>query len=113
MVMDDNQSIVIFGQDITRIPCFRNSFLYGISGGIASGLFYFMCTSKPLMSSHCGMACFTVITLGYWTHCRYSYSKLRADMFKMQTLLREQALYEGTNRERELNEQLKQEAQDA
>ncbi|KRT83889.1 hypothetical protein AMK59_4164 [Oryctes borbonicus] len=108
MVMDENKSVIVFGQDITKIPCFRNSFLYGISGGIGAGLFYFMCTSKPLMASHCGMACFTVITLGYWTHCRYNYSKVRLDMMRMQRLLREQALYEGTGVEKQIDEELKQ-----
>ncbi|KAK9753425.1 Cytochrome c oxidase assembly protein COX20 [Popillia japonica] len=105
---DEDKSIIIFGQDITKIPCFRNSFLYGISGGLGAGLFYFMLTSKPLMASHCGMASFTAITLVYWFQCRYNYSKTRFEMMRIQKLLRQQAVYEGTGFEKEIENELKE-----
>ncbi|XP_022900111.1 cytochrome c oxidase assembly protein COX20, mitochondrial [Onthophagus taurus] len=104
--MSEDKAIILFGQDITKIPCFRNSFLYGISGGLGCGLMYFMFTSKPLMASHCAVASFGVITISYWAHCRYNYSKARFEMLRLQKLLQQHAMYEGTEAEKELDKKL-------
>lgn len=90
------QSVVVFGQDIAQIPCFRSSFLYGISGGIASGLLYFLLTSRVKTSMDFGVASFAIVTMSYWGHCRYNYSKNKFEMEKVQELLRRRAMYEGT-----------------
>lgn len=37
---------VIFGRDVSKIPCFRNSFLTGIYGGVGCGIASFLATSK-------------------------------------------------------------------
>lgn len=98
---------MIFGKDVSKIPCFRNSFLYGILGGIGSGLVYFLFTSKVRVATNFGVASYAVITMSYWTQCRYKYSKTKFEMAQVQKLLREHALYEGTFQEKELDEQLK------
>lgn len=35
---EERKHLVIFGRDVSEIPCFRNSFLYGIGSGIGTGL---------------------------------------------------------------------------
>lgn len=35
---EERKHLYILGRDVSEIPCFRNSFLYGISGGFGMGL---------------------------------------------------------------------------
>lgn len=37
-VDEDSRSLYIFGKDVSEMPCFRNSFLYGIGGGMGTGI---------------------------------------------------------------------------
>ncbi|KAG4074881.1 hypothetical protein HA402_009306 [Bradysia odoriphaga] len=90
------QSFHIFGRDITQIPCFRNSFLYGISGGIATAFGTFMYTSRPRLGMHVGMGAFTLTTIFYWFNCRYKFSQDKFKFAKLQTAMRQKTLYEGT-----------------
>lgn len=60
------QPYMFFGKDVSKIPCFRNSFLYGIIGGFAMGISFFMCTSRTLKSTHFGFGSFVVISSTYW-----------------------------------------------
>lgn len=57
---------MFLGKDIKKIPCFRNSYLYGIIGGFTMGLGYFMFTSRTLRATHFGFGSFVVISSGYW-----------------------------------------------
>ncbi|CAH1979815.1 unnamed protein product [Acanthoscelides obtectus] len=90
------KSLFIFGRDISKIPCFRNSLLYGIGGGIAFGLARFMITSQPLRSTNFAVYSFSLVTIAYWIQCRYTYSKKRFEMLKMQELMKANSLLEGT-----------------
>ncbi len=40
------QPFMMLGRNISEIPCFRSSMITGITGGMASGLAFFMATSK-------------------------------------------------------------------
>ncbi|XP_056645333.1 cytochrome c oxidase assembly protein COX20, mitochondrial [Diorhabda carinulata] len=92
----DEKSLVLFGRDISKIPCFRNSLLYGIGGGLFCGLTRFMFTSQTLRSVNFSVYSFTVITLGYWFQCRYNYSKAKFEMMRLQELLKTHSILEGT-----------------
>lgn len=98
---------MVFGRDISLIPCFRSSFLYGIGSGLGGGFVSFMSTSKPKMSLHVMMATFTSVTLGYWFVCRYQFSKTKFEMNQMKRAMRERAVLEGTDLERKIMEQAK------
>ncbi|KAL5279371.1 l(3)87Df family protein [Megaselia abdita] len=100
---ESHKSLHIFGTDVSMIPCFRSSFLYGISGGIVGGLLTFLRTSRPLLSCHYGMGTFTVTTLGYWSWCRYNWSKKSIQYQQLQSALQKQAAFEGTALEDEMN----------
>lgn len=65
------QSFFIFGRDVAQIPCFRNSFLYGISGGIGVGVLAFLGTSRPHLATHIGFGTFFCGTMVYWMACRW------------------------------------------
>lgn len=87
--------MIIFGRDVSQIPCFRNSFLYGITGGLSLGLVNFLFTSKTLKSVNFSVYSFSMITIGYWIQCRYKYSKTKFEMLQLQEQLRKRAILEG------------------
>ncbi|KAG5676846.1 hypothetical protein PVAND_006653 [Polypedilum vanderplanki] len=100
---DENRKhLYIFGRDVAEMPCFRNSFLYGIAGGIGTGLGTFMFTSRPGFSTHIGYGTFFFTTLIYWFGCRYNYSNTKFQYSKMKTAMKQQAVFEGTAIEEEI-----------
>ncbi|XP_055613910.1 cytochrome c oxidase assembly protein COX20, mitochondrial [Uranotaenia lowii] len=110
MVPEDSlpqRGMVLFGKDVSQIPCFRNSFLYGISIGVAAGFLAFMRTSRPQMSCHIAFGTFFGTTLCYWFPCRYNWSKEAADAELLQKALQQQSMYEGTQAERDLDQKAK------
>lgn len=97
--IDDTQkkSPIIFGRDITTIPCFRSSFLYGIGSGLAGGLTYFLFTSNTRWATHVGFTSFVIVTMSYWVHCRWQWSKQKFTHSQLQAVMKKQAMYEGTD----------------
>ncbi|KAJ8964529.1 hypothetical protein NQ314_004824 [Rhamnusium bicolor] len=108
MEIDDEQDkgLMLFGRDVSKIPCFRNSLLYGIGGGLSFGLARFMFTSQPLRSVNFAVYSFSFITMAYWIHCRYDYSKKKFEMLRMQELLRTNSLMEGTTEEERIKSEI-------
>lgn len=90
------QSVIIFGRDVSKIPCFRNSFLYGTLSGLGSGLVFFLFTSRVKASTDFSVATFAVVTMSYWFTCRYNYSKAKFEMMQAQEYLKQRVLLEGT-----------------
>lgn len=83
------------------MPCFRNSFLYGLTGGICCGLIRFMFTSRPKSACDFAVGSFSIITLAYWFQCRYEYSKVKFEMDRMKYQLQQHMLTEGTEQSNE------------
>lgn len=98
------QGLVLFGRDISKIPCFRESFLYGIATGVGVGIAAFLKTSRPMLSQHIGVGTFSITTMVYWSFCRYQWSKQRFDAQLLQDALKDKIMYEGTVVERELEQ---------
>uniref|UniRef100_A0A1B6E2A4 Cytochrome c oxidase assembly protein COX20, mitochondrial n=1 Tax=Clastoptera arizonana TaxID=38151 RepID=A0A1B6E2A4_9HEMI len=94
------RSFYIFGRDVSDIPCFRNSFLYGILGGFTGGLLHFLFTSKVKKSTHVGFGTFWVGTWCYWFYCRHHYNKSEAELIKVRDYLQNKMLEEGTRKEK-------------
>lgn len=95
---------MLFGRDVSKIPCFRESFLYGIATGVGGGLVTFLKTSKPMLAQHVGVGTFTISTLVYWSYCRMNWSKQRFDAQILQDALKDKIMYEGTSVEKELEQ---------
>nr|CAD7402871.1 unnamed protein product [Timema poppensis] len=104
---ETKRKLILFGRDVSEIPCFRNSYLYGISSGIGMGLTYFMFTSKVRMATHVGFGSFLGITMIYWIHCRYKYSLNKFNMGQLQAAMKKKAMYEGTERAERIEKNLK------
>ncbi|KAI5635558.1 hypothetical protein NE865_11732 [Phthorimaea operculella] len=101
---EEKPGLVIFGRDVSKIPCFRESFLYGIASGVGMGIGAFVKTSKPMLSQHVGFGTFCMSTLLYWSYCRYQWSKQRFDAQLLQDALKDKIMYEGTAVEKELEQ---------
>ncbi|XP_013187162.1 cytochrome c oxidase assembly protein COX20, mitochondrial [Amyelois transitella] len=99
---EEKKGLVLFGRDLAQIPCFRESFLYGVATGVGVGIAAFIKTSKPMLSQHIGVGSFSISTLLYWSYCRYQWSKQRFDAQLLQEALKDKILYEGTVVEKEL-----------
>lgn len=93
---DEQKPVVIFNRDISSIPCFRSSFLYGIGSGFVGGLGYFLFTSNTRMATHVGFSSFIVITLSYWCHCRWQWTKTKFSHGQLQTIMKKHTMSEGT-----------------
>ncbi|XP_071962928.1 cytochrome c oxidase assembly protein COX20, mitochondrial-like [Antedon mediterranea] len=54
------------------VPCMRTSLLYGIGGGVGTGIAYFLFTSRIKRACDFGILSMCVVTLGTFGKCRYS-----------------------------------------
>ncbi|KAK6636222.1 hypothetical protein RUM43_009880 [Polyplax serrata] len=77
------EPVMFLGRDLRKIACFRNSFIFGISTGIASGLITFMFTSKPRFSTHTAFGMLWLGVFGYWVPCRIKFESKRASQIDM------------------------------
>lgn len=93
---------MLLGRDVSKIPCFRNTFLYGIGGGLGAGLIAFMLTSRPQLSSHVAVASFTVVSMCFWMQCRYTYSKTKFELAQVKLGMQRHVMYEGTQIQKEI-----------
>nr|XP_045606758.1 cytochrome c oxidase assembly protein COX20, mitochondrial-like isoform X2 [Procambarus clarkii] len=57
---------MLMGRDISHMPCFRQTFLYSISSGLAVGFLNFMLTSRVQRSAHLAFGTYGCVTLAYW-----------------------------------------------
>uniref|UniRef100_A0A1B6MAQ3 Cytochrome c oxidase assembly protein COX20, mitochondrial n=1 Tax=Graphocephala atropunctata TaxID=36148 RepID=A0A1B6MAQ3_9HEMI len=97
---EEGKKLILFGQDFSKIPCFRSSWLYGVSGGIGSSLLYFLFTSKPKIACHVGFSAMIGITMSYWVVCRYEWSRRTLELQKMQEYVEKRVLMDGTEMEK-------------
>lgn len=97
------QKIILFGKDIAEIPCFRDSLLYGISGGFGSGLLWFLRSSNVRRSTDVTVYAFALITLAYWFPCRYDYSKTRFELAQVKAHMQMKIRTEGTKHQAEFD----------
>ncbi len=101
--LEDEESILksklmVFGTDVGSVPCFRNSFLYGITGGIGAGIAHFAYSSKVPSATKFGFWSYVGITLVYWCQCRYDYTMTKFQYAQLQYAMKENAMKEGTSK---------------
>ncbi|XP_033101146.1 cytochrome c oxidase assembly protein COX20, mitochondrial-like [Anneissia japonica] len=67
-----------------KVPCMRTSLLYGVGGGVGTGLAYFLYSSRVKRASDLGVLSFCVITFGTFGVCRYSRAKKKLASQRLQ-----------------------------
>ncbi|XP_067204076.1 cytochrome c oxidase assembly protein COX20, mitochondrial [Linepithema humile] len=85
---DQYKAVMLFGRDIRKIPCFKNSMLYGIYSGFATGLATFMFTSRIPLSTSMALGSYMGVSMVYWCFCRYNYVMQKYEMNDIQYVLR-------------------------
>lgn len=85
---DESKAVMLFGRDIRKIPCFKNSMLYGIYSGLAAGLTTFMFTSRVHLSTGMTLGSFMGVSMVYWCFCRYDHVMKKHELNDMQYILR-------------------------
>ncbi|XP_015588887.1 cytochrome c oxidase assembly protein COX20, mitochondrial [Cephus cinctus] len=101
---DESKPVMLFGRDISKIPCFRSSFLYGITSGVVGGMTMFLFTSRPKLSCDAAVGTFVSVTLFYWIYCRHNWVHQKFDAGQVQSALRRANTLERPQREKEFSE---------
>ncbi|KAK8398074.1 hypothetical protein O3P69_003770 [Scylla paramamosain] len=99
---EEKREVKLMGRNMSQMPCFRETFLYSVSSGLAAGFLHFMLTSRVQRSAHLAMATYGCVTLGYWSYCRYNYSVQKFNVGQLEAAMQKQALYEGTEMEKQI-----------
>ena len=92
------RKLVVFGQDVGQIPCFRNSFLYGILSGMGTGIGWFAFSSNIPRATNIGFYTYVGVTFCYWCNCRWNYSKTKQEYEQIKYAMQMNALLEGTEK---------------
>ncbi|KYO23849.1 protein FAM36A isoform B [Alligator mississippiensis] len=102
---DSKKSFKILGiLDVQKVPCARESILYGSLGSLVVATGHFLATSRVKRSFDFGVGGFILTTLGYWFYCRYNYAKLRIQQRIIQEGMKNKIIYEGTQFDPEIKE---------
>lgn len=88
---DQSKAVMLFGRDIRRIPCFKQSMLSGIYGGIAAGLVTFMFTSRAKLATNVALGSYMGVVVTYWCYCRYNYVVEKYALQDLQNCLRQKS----------------------
>jgi len=92
-----NRKLILMGHNVGEIPCFRNSFLYGITSGMVAGIAFFAFTSKIRRATSVGFWSYIGVTSVYWLQCRYRFSALKFEYEQLSHAMQQQAMYDGTS----------------
>ncbi|CAD5111093.1 DgyrCDS440 [Dimorphilus gyrociliatus] len=104
---EESSGFIFLGKDISKIPCFKQAFTSGILGGITTGFGYFFYSSNVKKSCNIGVGSYALVTLGFYSYCRYKFTKKLQDEALMKKALQAKILSEGTNLEAEIKEKTK------
>ncbi|KAL0127050.1 hypothetical protein PUN28_005400 [Cardiocondyla obscurior] len=88
---DQSKTVTLFGRDIRKIPCFKQSMLNGIYGGILGGLAAFMYTSRIKLATNVALGSYMGVTVIYWCYCRYDYVQQKYVVRDLQNILRQKS----------------------
>ncbi|XP_056423162.1 cytochrome c oxidase assembly protein COX20, mitochondrial isoform X2 [Hyla sarda] len=83
--------------DVQKIPCARESVLFGSVGSLVIGVGHFLATSRIKRSCDLAACGFIFSTLGSWIYCRYNYAKLRIQQRIVQDGIKKKVMYEGSS----------------
>lgn len=100
---DQSKAVMLFGRDIRKIPCFKDSQLYGIYSGFATGLVTFMFTSRTRLSTIMTLGSYCCVSLTYFCYCRYNYAMTKYAIYDVQSIIRQRSI----DNEEEVNEEQK------
>ena len=94
---DERKGFMFNGHDLSKVPCFKNSFMYGIGSGTLVGVAYNLALSRnPFKLAFCT---YGLVTFGYFGVCRWNYRKSEQEMKKIRHAMKNHAFMEGTEKD--------------
>ncbi|KOC59913.1 Cytochrome c oxidase protein 20 like protein [Habropoda laboriosa] len=87
--------ITLFGEPIIKTRCQRNAFIYGISGGIVSGLITFLVTSSGKTATRVGVIGYGAISITLACFCTYEELKMRSQARLLKKVMYEMSMSKG------------------
>jgi len=91
---DDRKGFMFNGHDLSKVPCFKDSFMYGIGSGALVGVAYNLILSRN--PYRLAFWTYGAVTFGYYGVCRYNYRKTESEMKKIKHAMRVMPYLEGT-----------------
>ncbi|KAI0219590.1 hypothetical protein LSAT2_028896 [Lamellibrachia satsuma] len=92
----------LLGKKPSEIPCFRTSFLTGVSSGLGVGIAMFLYSSNTRRSANYGFSGYIVVTASVWLICRYNYGVKLVNEKKFKKALQAKIMMEGTELDKKL-----------
>lgn len=92
---DQSKAVMLFGRDIRKIPCFKNSMLFGMYSSIATGLTAFMLTSRVRLATNVALGSYMCVSMGYWCFCRYTYIMNKYAITELQQAMQQVQYVDG------------------
>jgi len=99
---DTKKTLMFFGSDLSKIPCFRESHMVGIGSGLVAGLGYNLFLSRNPFKIALGT--YGLVMVGFYARCRYMYRMQEHDNKKLRYLMQRRNTFEGTAEEREFEQ---------
>ena len=96
---EERKGFMFNGHDLSKVPCFKNSFMYGIGSGTLVGVVYNLALSRNPFKL--AFATYGVVTFGYFFVCRYNYRMSEAELKKIRHAMRQRPFIEGTEKDQE------------
>lgn len=89
---DQSKGVMLFGRDITKVPCFKDSQLYGIYSGFATGLATFMVTSRIRLTTAVSLGSYICVSFVFFCYCRYNYAMTKYAVYDVQSIMRQRSI---------------------
>lgn len=93
---EEEAKLILFGRNVLKMPCFRQSILSGLGGGIGTGLLVFLFTSRPKFAMNCTVGSYALITIGVWFNCRLKYEQNKRNMMETAYYIRQRNVWNAS-----------------
>ena len=98
----DRTSLNVFGRDLSKIQCFKSSFINGIGAGAVSGIAYNLATSRPPW--RLSFWTYVAVTSASFVFCRVTANINKQNFRMMQSQMNDYNLLKDTELGKELDE---------
>jgi len=97
---EEKKGFMFNGQEMSKVPCFKDSWMYGIGTGMVVGVTYNLALSRnPFKIAFWSYA---AVTFGYFGVCRYNYRQREAEMKKIRHAMKQMPFLEGTDKDQRM-----------
>ena len=100
---EERKGFMFNGHDLSKVPCFKDSWMYGIGTGMVVGVAYNLLLSRNPFKI--AFWTYGAVTFGYFGVCRYNFRQREAEMKKIRHAMRTMPYFEGTEKDKRMEEE--------